>query len=305
VTLHKFFFIDGFNWYFMANILVTGSTGLLGCSLVPWLRSAGHQVMCHGFNGAADFNVDLCDFDETREMLRLSMPDCVINLVALANVDTCQSDPHRAYLLNVLSVENLSRWMQEEKNKCHLIQISTDQIYDGTGPQVESDVSIKNIYAFSKIAAEIAAARVPSSILRTNFFGRSRCSGRVSFSDWLFHGLQHSVSMNVFEDVLFSPLSLNSLVRFIEQVVQKQPLGVFNLGARNGFSKADFAFYFAQELGLSTDNLHRTALSEMSTQMAYRPKDMRMDSSCFETAMGVRMPELIDEIKLLRSEYFE
>lgn len=232
-------------------------------------------------------------------------PDCVINLAALTNVDTCESDPHSAYLLNVLSVENLCRWIREERSECHLIQISTDQLYDGVGVHVESDISIKNSYAFSKIAAEIAAASVPSSILRTNFFGRSHCSDRLSFSDWLYQGLQQALPLKVFEDVLFSPLSIHSLVDYIEQVVQKRPVGVFNVGSRNGFSKADFAFSFAETVGLSTQNLQRAKSSEVATLIAYRPKDMRMNSAQFESVMGLRMPELIDEITSLRSEYLE
>ena len=38
---------------------------------------------------------------------------------------------------------------------------------------------------------------------------------------------------------------------------------------------------------------------------AYRPKDMRMDSSKFETLSGVKLPNLSDLIKLLAEEYNE
>ena len=38
---------------------------------------------------------------------------------------------------------------------------------------------------------------------------------------------------------------------------------------------------------------------------AYRPKDMRMDSSKFETLSGVNLPNLSDLIKLLAEEYNE
>lgn len=289
----------------MAKILVTGATGLLGCSLAPRLKAYGHAVIRHGYSSVAEFNADLCSFTETAAMLTQSRPDCIINLAALTNVDACEIDPHSAYLLNVVSVENMCRWIRQEAYDCHLIQISTDQLYDGPGPHRENQITVRNCYAFSKIAGEIAAASVPGTILRTNFFGRSLCAGRISFTDWIYQALQQNLPLQVFEDVLFSPLSIDSLSDMIERVVQYRPHGIFNLGAHEGLSKADFAYAFADALGMSCQNIRRIQSTEMASLKAYRPKDMRMDSSHFEQYMGLQLPKLIDEIISMRSEYLE
>lgn len=164
---------------------------------------------------------------------------------------------------------------------------------------------IRNSYAFSKVAAEIAASSVPSTILRTNFFGRSRCTKRVSFSDWIYQNLQQGLPLRVFEDVLFSPLSSPTLCNMIELAVRQRPLGVFNLGAHDGLSKADFAYALAEELGLPSQTMRRIHLNEMPSLKAHRPKDMRMDSTRFEQQFGLRLPKLIDEIILIRSQYLE
>lgn len=288
-----------------ANILVTGATGLLGCALVPLLEERGHTVTRHGFRGAAEVNADLCSFEQTAAMLSQCKPDCIINLAALTNVDTCELEPHSAYLLNVTTVENVCRWIKQEAHDCHLIQISTDQLYDGSGPHREDQLTVSNCYAFSKIAAEIAAASVSSTILRTNFFGLSRCVGRASFSDWIYQSLQQGLAMQVFEDVLFSPLSLATLCDMIERVVRQRPLGIFNLGAHDGLSKADFAYALAEALDLPCQTMRRTRSSEMPALKAYRPKDMRMDSTRFEQRLGVQLPKLIDEIISMRSHYLE
>ncbi|MGZ4968226.1 MAG: dTDP-4-dehydrorhamnose reductase family protein [Methylobacter sp.] len=287
------------------HILVTGATGLLGCALVPALEACGHTVTRHGFHATAQVQADLCSYAETAAMLAQYQPDCIINLAGLTNVDTCELDPHSAYLLNVVTVQNLCSGIKQESPGCHLIQISTDQLYDATGPHREAEVMIRNSYAFSKVAAEIAAASVPSTILRTNFFGRSGCSKRVSFSDWIYQNLQQGLPLQVFEDVLFSPLSSPTLCDMIELAVQQRPLGIFNLGARDGLSKADFAYALAEELGLPTQTMHRIHLNEMPSLKAHRPKDMRMDSSRFEQQFGLQLPKLIDEIILIRSQYLE
>jgi len=153
------------------------------------------------------------------------------------------------------------------------------------------------------VAAEIAAGAVPSTVLRTNFFGRSRCAGRASFSDWLAGALRAHSPITVFDDVLFSPLSINTLCDMIARVLERRPQGVFNLGSRAGMSKADFAFALAQALQLPAGAMARGQSG--ASLRAYRPKDMRMDSSLFEQTMGLQLPALIDEIQSLRSDYRE
>ena len=54
--------------------------------------------------------------------------------------------------------------------------------------------------------------------------------------------------------------------------------GTFNLGCREGVSKADFAFYLADELGLPVDSMTR-AVSSKARLDAVRPHDMRMECS--------------------------
>ncbi|MGZ5026973.1 MAG: dTDP-4-dehydrorhamnose reductase family protein [Methylobacter sp.] len=287
------------------QILVTGATGLLGCALVPALEARGYTVTRHGFHATAQVQADLCSYTETTAMLARYQPDCIINLAGLTNVDTCELDPDSAYRLNVVTVQNLCRSIKQESPACHLIQISTDQLYDAPGPNSETGVIIRNSYAFSKVAAEIAAESVASTILRTNFFGRSQCAKRVSFSDWIYRNLQQGLPLQVFEDVLFSPLSSPTLCDMIELVVRQRPLGIFNLGSRNGLSKADFAYALAEELSLPTQTMQRIRLSEMTALKAQRPKDMRMDSTRFEQRFGLQLPKLIDEINSIRSHYLE
>jgi dTDP-4-dehydrorhamnose reductase len=289
----------------MAHLLVIGATGLLGSTLAPVLAASGHSVVTHGFSGAAQEKADLCDFAQASALVARVKPDCIINLAALTNVDLCEREPHKAYLLNVATVTHVARAIREQAPHCHLVQISTDQVYDGSGPHSEANVTIANTYAFSKIAAELAAASVPSTILRTTFFGRSRSVSRTSFSDWIVQSLRKGAPINVFDDILFTPLDIKTLASMIERLVSIRPVGLFNLGAREGMSKAAFAFALADVMALPTNHITRTVSTASQALDAYRPKDMRMDSSLFERTMGLQLPTLIDQIHLLRSDYLE
>ncbi|MBT4733036.1 sugar nucleotide-binding protein [Candidatus Woesearchaeota archaeon] len=162
-----------------------------------------------------------------------------------------------------------------------------------------------NNYAFSKYAGELAAALIPSTILRTNFIGLSHAPNRESLTDWVFDSIKNGESIKVLSDVFFSPLSMVNLSEMINLVIEKKPIGIFNLGSRNGMSKADFDFSFAECLGLQTKTMTRITTEQATFLEAYRPKDMRLDSSKFEKALGVILPSLSDEIQLVANDYLE
>ena len=171
--------------------------------------------------------------------------------------------------------------------------------------KLHDNITITNNYALTKYAGELAAIRVPSTILRTNFVGRSKVRHRESLTDWVYNSMTGNRQVQVLSDIYFGPLSITILVEMIELVVQKKPVGIYNLGAHNGMSKADFDFAFAECLKLPTNTMTRIETGQATFFKAYRPKDMRMDSSKFEDALGVKLPNLTDLIQHLAQEYYE
>ena len=272
---------------------------------MPFLVSRWHDVKTHSRGGKVQYQKDLTDLKDTCELLEKIKPEIIINLIGLTDVDRCEAYPNQAYLANVLTVKNISSWIKQTKMPCHLVHISTDQVYDGINPHDEENVTLTNYYAFSKYAGELAAASIPSTILRTNFFGRSQCANRTSLTDWILRSISNNDHIQVFNDVLFSPLSMTTLSTMIELIMHKKPNGIFNLGSHDGMSKADFAFAFAEELNLSTCTMTRTSTDQITFLKTYRPKDMRMNCVKFENALGVKLPLLINEIKQVTREYYE
>lgn len=287
-------------------IFVIGGDGLFGCTLVPVLKFNKRNVKTVSrTNQASDYNVDFSDPVCVNEFLDEHKPATIINLAGLTDVDFCEASPNMSFRANVKVVENIAHWIKDSQSGCHLIHISTDHVYDGHGSHKENDVTITNYYAFSKFAGELAAQLVPSTIYRTNFFGKSFCPKRRSLSDWLFTSLTSGDSIQVFDDVLFNPLSMDTLSEFILQSIDKKPIGLYNLGSRDGFSKADFAYSFSKVLGLDSKNMRRTTTDKVNFLKIYRPKIMLMDCSKFETDFKIVLPTLEEEIIKVARKYYE
>jgi dTDP-4-dehydrorhamnose reductase len=251
----------------------------------------------------ADVSFDLLNKKELFTALSTIQPDVIVNLVGLTSVELCQEKPNVAYQINTKTVENLVDWIDSRRPSCFLIQISTDHVYDSPGLNVESSVSLSNNYAFSKYGGELAAQRVRSAILRTNFVGFSRSIRRESLTDWVYHSLKKNLQIEVLDDVFFNPLSMITLSKVIQFIVKRQPVGAFNVGSRNGMSKADFDFLFSESMGLPSHLMRRIGVNQASFLKTYRPKDMRTDVSKFEDIYGQDLPSLAYELEIIVKEY--
>jgi len=286
------------------NIVVVGGSGLLGSVLVPKLQLSDNNVTTVGRSQVNDYRCDISDVTSTYLILDRLKPDILINLVALTDVDLCETDPRQAFLINVRVTENMVSWIETGRKECHFIQISTDQVYDGNGPHREADVMLTNYYSFSKYASELAVSRVSSTVLRTNFFGISSINDRPSFTDWIY-STTHSNAKNIFfNDVFFSPLSMHTLSEMIALVAEVKPLGTYNLGSHKGLSKAEFALMFLDKLNLKSRNMEIKSIEDVTFMKTYRPKDMRMSVIMFEEQVGVKLPALEDEITRVIVDYY-
>jgi dTDP-4-dehydrorhamnose reductase len=288
------------------RILFLGSQGLLGSTLIPFFENKKYEIYQTSRNHINGFRVvDLTNNLKTFDLLTQIQPNIIINLAGLTNVELCESDSNLAFKSNTLIVEILASWIKNNKYSCHLIHFSTDQVYDGPGLNIEENVYIQNYYSFSKYAGELAAKTVNATILRTNFFGFSIAKKRKSFTDWLFESLKSEMKIKIFNDIFFSPLNMNSIANILDLIIKIKPIGVFNLGSHNGMSKAEFAYYFAEELGFPRKYMLPISGKMSGLLKAPRPKNMLMNLDKIESALNLKLPSLKEEINNCLINYKE
>jgi dTDP-4-dehydrorhamnose reductase len=274
------------------KILISGSGGLLG----PYLANSGQvfgEIYGLGRNSGI-INCDLTDPTATQEAVSKLSPDITIHAAALTSVDRCETKPDEAKNQNVQATRNL---VQALPSGSRLIYISTDQVYPDTiGPHKEGSEQPVNEYGRSKLAGETEALLHDNAIaLRTNMFGPSITDGRRSLSDFFVGNLTEGVPTTFFRDILFTPLHMDTLAEIIWKLAFMDCTGVFNLGSREGLTKAEFGLSVAVQM-----KIHLKGVSiDSSTSLlgrAKRASDLRMDVSRIENLLKQKMPTVLEEI---------
>lgn len=258
------------------KVLITGSTGFLGPYLMDAFKVDPENTVCGiSRSGPSDYKGDLTK-EGIVELLMVNRPDLVIHAAAATNVDWCQKNPLAAYATNVKATRNLVKFL---KPSSKLVYISSDMVYSGPGPHFVGGHTVNpiNSYGMTKFFGELEAEKHPNHlILRTNIYGLARSTGvRSSLVDFLIGTFNSGLPLNIFTDVMFSPLHVVTLCNLIRQMVMDDTRGVHNLGSSNGISKAKFALLLASNLGLSAAQA-LTVESISGDGRAPRPKDMRM-----------------------------
>ncbi|NIY83313.1 sugar nucleotide-binding protein [Vibrio hepatarius] len=280
----------------MKKILIIGSSGLLGSSLSEFLILQGYEVVTvtrTSLNSNYRIQADIAE--QLDEVLNKENPQYIINLAALTDVALCETEPSLAFSLNACIPDNIAR--SSYKNS-HVIHISTDHIYNSNLSK-ENEVVVLNNYAKTKLEGEQYCDLSRTTILRTNFFGKSKSMRSVGLCDSVYEMALSGRKLSLFKDVFFSPLSIDSLIENILLVIHNPKAGVYNLGSRCGMSKGDFISKFLTEVNAEFEY----ELVNMPELSVARPHDMRMCITKFEQTFSTTMPKLEEEIRKVANEY--
>jgi dTDP-4-dehydrorhamnose reductase len=279
------------------NILILGSSGLLGRELYELLKS--HRKIKVFHNGLCSKKFNINNGLEIKKLIFKSNPSLIINASGIANIDYCEIKKNFSYRLNVSSVENIFKLKKKFKLKFFFIQFSTDQIYDSKNNLANKEnfkLKINNEYSRQKSVLEKICLKNKSLILRTNFFGKNY--NRIqSFSDWIFESFNKNKEFYLFDDVYFNPLRIDTICKIIKNIILKKKFkikGIYNLGSRGFISKSNFAIYFAKKIKIYKKNYLLKKIN--SVLKVKRSKNMIMNIKKFENKFNIKLPKIQNEI---------
>ena len=266
----------------MNKILLTGSSGILGSSLLKnlneefiFLNLINKKRIEKKFNQIKLKNLDK---NSLKKLVDGFGPDVILHCAAITDIEFCEKNKKKCKEINYYFTKYLVDICKKLKIK--FIFVSTDQIYNKNYPQKEiSTPKIYNYYAETKILCEeyIEKNLTDYLILRTNFFGNS-LADRKSFSDFIINNLKKNNKIYLFKDVYFNPLIIDNFSILIKRLISQNSVGKFNVGTNKGISKYNFGLKIAKILNLKSQLIIKDLIVKREN-LSKRSLDMRMNIS--------------------------
>tara|TARA_B100001059_G_C17803199_1_gene567507 strand:- start:303 stop:1163 length:861 start_codon:yes stop_codon:yes gene_type:complete len=284
------------------KILVTGGNGQLGSELKCLSKNQNQFEWIF-----TDLNeLNLLDFSNLKKNISKISPNIIINCAAYTNVDKAESEFELANLVNSNAVDLISDW--SFKNKCKLIHISTDYVFDGDSEiplRENASTNPVNVYGTSKLNGEnICLKNDPNSIIiRTSWVYSSFGSNFVKTMSSL---MNERNSLNIINDQIGSPTYAKDLADTIIKIINFQDWvpGLYHYSNEGEVSWFVFAKSIKKFFGYNT-KLNGISTDEYPTP-AKRPRYSLLDKSKIKTTFNIKVPNyeisLEKCIKILKNE---
>jgi dTDP-4-dehydrorhamnose reductase len=267
------------------NVLVTGSSGLLGSTLCSYFAQQGEQVI------TLDRNVfSWASHDENIKNLRGI--DCIIHAAANTDAEACELDPAKCYKDNTLFTERLS--YAAGIANCKLVYVSSTGIY-GTGQSFNPYTEYDNVrptthHHQSKWLGENAVNKYIKNpiIVRTGWIFGGHINNPKNFVARRIEEALNARNKQIYSNIEQRgvPTSVHDFSSRLYELIKNCEVGTFNLvnsGSATRFEYVskiiEFANLDVEVLQISANSFNRiakvsnneTAIPLKMVQIGYEP----------------------------------
>ena len=217
----------------MSDVVVTGSRGLLGATLMRVLPEAGFRVV--------PLTGDIRDADAVATQIAQAAPAYVVHAAAMTYVAACERQPQQAFAVNGGGTKNVVAAARAAA--APVLYISTASVFRGDhGDCREEDApEPTNAYNQSKREGERHALDYDGGIvLRFNMIGIHPDGSRSkNFFEWLVDGFRANEDMTLFADACINPLSNWTVAALVAKILTRDRFAkILHIGSRDVLSKA-------------------------------------------------------------------
>ena len=276
------------------RIMITGAYGQLGYALSKRLAE-NHDVIRTGSNipkYEQGIKLNILNQVYMNEVIKSTLPDLIINLAAMTNVDGCEKNPDAAREVNIAGVQHLCDTFNGK-----IIHLSTDYVFDGkSGPYSEDDdVNPINIYGETKLASEriLMDNNSDNLVIRANVLYDESPFTNASFLNWVISSLRAEKAISVVDDQSNNPTWTSSISDIISLCIDNSVNGIMHWGDADYLTRIDFANKIAKKYELSSALIKPVSTKSFS-QIASRPLKCGLKSDKLINLLNV-VPPTIDE----------
>jgi len=252
------------------RLLVLGAAGQLGSAICTILSDEFDVIP------ATRIQTDITSLPQLRVLVAEAKPDVIINSAAYTDVDGCELNPDKAFLVNALGARNVAIVAREAGAK--LVHISTDYVFDGCkgSPYLEFDQPNPiNVYGASKLLGETLVREQTHRffIIRTAWlYGKT---GK-NFVKTMLSLAREQKEIRVVNDQWGTPTCVEDLARQIGKLIQTELYGTYHCTSQGSCTW----YEFAQEIFrlAKVDIQIKPITSEEFPRPAKRPKNSVLEN---------------------------
>jgi len=292
------------------KLLITGAGGFVAGSVIAQASASLeiHALSRHqpeGLPASVRFHsADITDHASIHDLMMQVRPQVVLHTAAMANIDTCQSQPELALAVNAEATKHLAE--QCQRIGARLVFCSTDSVFDGTqGMYAEEDApNPVNVYAETKVAAERAVLEASghnlvarlSLVMGLPVIGRGN-----SFLADLIRKLGKGETMNFPFNEIRTPIDVITLGSALLELCAIDIGGILHLAGNTRTDRYAMAGRIADHLRLPPEQraLILGTDSNAIEGRAKRPNDASMNNAKARGLLKTPMKDLEEGLHLI------
>ena len=293
----------------MNKVLVTGASGMLGATLSKILSdefeiyATGNSSFEGQYKRYQRFDLKSSSY---KRLIDWAQPNTVIHCAALTNGNECEKSPEIANLINGYSVDKFCKSVSADTT---IIYISSDAVFSPSLSMAnELDVlNPESCYGKSKRLGEsyLEDSALRNYIIRTTIVGKNLNIKKKSFVEWVIDSSLSEKTITLFDDVIFTPISIWDLCYEIKFILQSKVMhGTYHISGSECISKYDFGIRLLTALNYPIKNIIRGSIESLEAR-AKRSNDQSLDSTKYTNLTRRKMPDIKKTINAFRKKYHE
>ena len=133
-------------------------------------------------------------------------------------------------------------------------------------------------------------------IIRTNFFSFPDKKFKKNFLYFIFSNLKLKKEIGLFDDVLYSPISIIELVKALNKLIRLKKNGTYNVSGNEKISKYKFGILIANIYSLNKKLIKKTSVGKILK--VRRPNNMSLNNKKLKN-LGIKITSLKSQIKFI------
>ena len=260
-------------------VLVTGANGQLGQAIQSVVGN--YPSIDFVFCGSSVLNIT--DISNCETIFIKHKPQFCINAAAYTAVDKAESEPEKAYAINVIGAQNLAAVCKTHDTI--LLHVSTDFVFDGLATEPYSEEAVPNptgVYGLTKLQGEQAIQNTWEKhfIIRTSWVYSQFAN---NFMKTMLRLATERDSLSVVSDQIGTPTNAVDLAETLVKIIQSchaefvtaSNYGIYNFSNEGQCSWYDFAkeIFRINNVSINLQPIPTTAYPTPAKRPAYSVLD--------------------------------